>query len=117
MKKINNYYIPEEDISSKDIVNDISTRKEFITYKINKNYDFNDFYRFKINYNNLRNNKLILSNTQNFVKNFLNPNTPYKRILIKWNVGLGKTIASLVATNKLFIEKEQLAAVNIAYHN
>lgn len=43
----------------------------------------------------LKANKLTLHSHQLFVKNFFNPNTPYKRILFKHSTGSGKTIASL----------------------
>jgi superfamily II DNA or RNA helicase len=38
---------------------------------------------------------LTLHNYQYFVRNFLNPNTDYKRLFMKWETGAGKTIGSL----------------------
>ena len=43
----------------------------------------------------LKTNNLILHSHQLFVKNLINPNTPYKRLLLKHSTGSGKTIASL----------------------
>jgi len=32
---------------------------------------------------------------QHFIRNYINPNTPYKRLLIKWETGIGKTFGAL----------------------
>lgn len=46
---------------------------------------------------------------QLYVKNFLNPNTPYSKLFIKWETGVGKTIAALlIAMNFIsYYQKEQ----------
>lgn len=36
----------------------------------------------------------ILKSYQLFVANFFNPNTPYSRLLMKWETGIGKTLAA-----------------------
>lgn len=44
---------------------------------------------------NARSHKLLLQSYQHFTRNFLNPNTPYKRILLKQSTGVGKTAEAL----------------------
>lgn len=44
-----------------------------------------------------------LHSYQTFIKNFINPNTPYNRLLIKWETGTGKTIAA-ISMAKSFID-------------
>ena len=39
---------------------------------------------------------LQLSSYQKFVANYINPNTPYSRLLMKWNTGTGKTVGSFI---------------------
>lgn len=43
----------------------------------------------------LNSKKLILHSYQLFVQNYINPSTPYKRLLMKWMTGIGKTMGSL----------------------
>lgn len=43
----------------------------------------------------LKENLLVLHSHQLFVKNLINPNTPYTRLLLKHTTGTGKTIAAL----------------------
>src|SRR5271168_2366518 len=43
----------------------------------------------------LRENLLTLHSHQLFVKNFINPDTPYTRCLLKHSTGTGKTIAAI----------------------
>jgi hypothetical protein len=47
--------------------------------------------------------KLFLHQPQQFIRNFMSPNTNRKRILGKWDTGTGKTNAALVIASK-FIE-------------
>ena len=46
---------------------------------------------------------------QNFIKNFINPNTPYNRLLLKWQVGTGKSKA-VAAIGHEFIKNYKLRA-------
>ena len=77
-------------------------RKEFASLKLN---DTNPettnelFLDDKI----LKERKLILHSHQKFVRNFMNPNTPYTRLLLKHMTGTGKTIAA-IAIALTFIE-------------
>ncbi len=52
---------------------------------------------------------LELRSYQFFVKNYLNPNTPYSRLLIKWETGIGKTSGALaIALNFIqFYQKQE----------
>ena len=98
--KNNIYY---ENISNNNLLNDISLRKEFFAYNYNdldilsKENNIDKIQnRIELDKEILKKQKLLLLNTQKFVSNFLNPNTPYKRLLLKWDVGLGKTLASII---------------------
>ena len=66
------------------LLNDIYSRKEFkfLPLQSQKEYD----YELK---------GFNLSSAQLFIKNFINPNTPYTRILLNWMTGSGKTAPSL----------------------
>jgi hypothetical protein len=52
------------------------------------------------NENNNFNFGYQLTNSQLFIKNFFNPNTLYKRILINWQTGVGKSIAAISIGNE-----------------
>ena len=71
------------------LLNDIYSRKEFkflpLISKTNYDYELKGF---------------NLSSAQLFVKNFLNPNTPYKRLLLNWMTGSGKTAPSPAIANE-----------------
>lgn len=83
---------------SPSINEDIQVRKEFrmlkssIQNNIIKNpyielYDSNKWIK--------KNMYTMLKSYQMFVGNFFNPSTPYTRLLLKWETGVGKTIGSL----------------------
>ncbi len=89
-------YLEETD---PNISNDILTRKEFQLYKPS-NDSTNIIPRFLIKNAVEKGNYLNLTSNQLFVKNYLNPNTKYSRLLIKWETGVGKTAGALsVALN------------------
>lgn len=108
-----------KDIDSEDIIKDISSRKEFFSLKIDNRNKFNiagsiknqqikqhssDIIpRFILDREIKKGNFLQLHPYQLFVSNFINPNTPYKRLLVKWETGTGKTIAALTLA-KSFID-------------
>lgn len=49
----------------------------------------------------------LLKSYQLFVSNFFNPNTPYSRLLLKWETGTGKTLgACTIASNFLSIIRD-----------
>lgn len=81
-----------------DITTDINTRKEFALYKKEfRDYRYADeiIPRFVLDDLFKRGKVLEFTSYQLFVRNFMNPNTPYERLQVKWETGMGKTIASL----------------------
>lgn len=50
-----------------------------------------------------------LHGAQLFVRNFMNPNTPYTRILVDWQTGTGKSIA-VIGLSHEFVRQFRLAA-------
>ncbi|MHB2027931.1 MAG: DEAD/DEAH box helicase [Acidimicrobiales bacterium] len=88
-------------IDRKDFLEDLLKRKEFYSLKLDEDLaEMDDMYKkhFKIHTHQL------------FVRNFLNPNTPYKRLYLCHGTGTGKTIAAIfIATT--FI-KEYTALLN-----
>jgi hypothetical protein len=85
---------------------DIITRKEFYQYylpdkqNVSNGYDESIIPRFLIEKMISTGNYLQFHSYQLFVANFINPNTPYSRLLMKWQTGTGKTIGALaVALN------------------
>ncbi len=84
-------YLEETDININD---DILTRKEFQLYKPVED-STNIIPRFLIKNAVEKGNYLNLSSNQLFVRNYLNPNTKYSRLLIKWETGVGKTAGAL----------------------
>jgi len=113
---------------TKNITEDILKRKEFYKYKIDHSVhnNNNNIYernthkhdknikiipKFFINKMIRDGNHLQLSSYQNFVKNYINTNTPYSRLMIKWETGIGKTVAGLsIAMN--FIQYYQRETLN-----
>lgn len=99
------------------ILEDINKRKEFYSYKIDKQdyrrYEKNIIPRFMLDEYIKKGRYLQLHSYQLFVKNFINPNTPYSRLLLKWETGIGKTIGSLsIAFNFInYYTKEQKESV------
>lgn len=92
------YIDPEKDIDYSEFTSDILFRKEFAllnTDKSSKTYNPHwDVSRF------LGDPYLSLTSYQMFTANFMNPNTPYSRLLMKWGTGSGKTIGSLAIAMK-----------------
>lgn len=73
---------------------DIFTRKEFQLYQPSEK-KINIIPRFLIKNSVERGDSLEFQSYQLFVKNYLNPNTEYSRLLIKWSTGLGKSVGAL----------------------
>lgn len=110
-------YLPEND--TKHIVEDILKRKEFYRFKVDRedtdekhdHKEFNIVPRFMIDKMIRDGNHLRFVSYQNFINNYINPNTPYSRLLVKHETGTGKTVGSLsVAMN--FIQYYQKESVN-----
>jgi len=87
-------YLQQDD---KHLISDILTRKEFYWNKKWKtpNAKFDIIPRFLLEDAISRSGNLQLTSYQNFISNYINPNTPYKRILMKWQTGTGKSIGAL----------------------
>lgn len=103
MAKSPTYYLDE---TNEGISSDILFRNEFLQFKkLDDNYlkteyaDLQDkmdiIPRFVIDNIAPKSNYLEFLSYQTFVQNFLNPNTPYTRLLLKWLTGFGKTIGSI----------------------
>jgi hypothetical protein len=103
-------YLPAED---PNITADINSRKEFSSYNVEKQsyrkYNDNIIPQYMLDDQLQRGNYLALHSYQLFVSNFMNPNTPYSRLLLKWETGIGKTIGALaIAINFInYYRKEQ----------
>ena len=54
---------------------------------------------------------LHLTGAQTFVRDFASPNTEYKRLLIKWQTGAGKSIAAISICNEFAMQYRQRAHV------
>jgi hypothetical protein len=88
-------YQPISDgLSINDFLVDISSRKEFQPQDINLKNTVVKGFRPGTN-TTLVIPGLKLTGAQLFIRNFENPDTNYKRLLIKWQTGVGKSIAAL----------------------
>ncbi len=111
-------YLDETDTH---INEDILSRKEFQIFKksveaikfkdqLQENDEKNNIIpKFLIKNNLPQSNYLDLRSYQMFVRNYMNPTTPYSRLFLKWQTGLGKTIGSLsLALNFIrYYQKQQ----------
>jgi hypothetical protein len=117
MKLYDKSYIDETDIN---ILSDIISRKEFFMFKksadiarfTSKLQEINDskniIPKFLISENTPESNYLELKSYQMLTRNYINPNTPYSRLLLKWETGHGKTIAAIsIAMNFIDYYKKQ----------
>jgi len=93
------------EIENKEFYNDINRRKEFIDNNLQIYSNKDNYYLDSIVKDN---NKLILNNYQQFITNFINPNTKYDKLLLIHSTGVGKTITSIsTAINFINIYKEE----------
>ncbi len=90
-------YLDQED---PDLIDDLLTRKEFYWLKrwghdkvITPSDDI--IPRFMLDDEIAKSGYLRLLGHQQFVENYFNPNTDYKRLHIKWSTGSGKTLGGL----------------------
>jgi hypothetical protein len=100
---------------TKKIVEDIIYRKEFYQLKSHKQQHKTELEktiipRFMLNHLIESGNYLEFHSYQLFIGNYINPNTIYSRLLIKWETGVGKTIAALaMAMNFIqYFQKEDI---------
>jgi superfamily II DNA or RNA helicase len=93
-----------------ELLNDINYRKEFAQYKVPKGQinipgsDISDSLNyedaFDVNWvesNLYAKHFMRLHSAQEFINNYTNPSTKFKRMHLQWETGMGKTIASLCA--------------------
>lgn len=91
--------MPYKSVDDSELIPDLLSRKEFYWtkrwhHKTNDRY--NDIIpRFLLDDAISKSNNLTLHSYQLFIQNYINPNTPYKRMLMKWETGTGKTIGAL----------------------
>jgi hypothetical protein len=92
-------YLPIDD---ENILEDINLRKEFRVLSHEHTYvpDDNILPYFMIRDKLNKGQFLRLRSYQLFVSNFLSPNTPYTRLMIKHDMGTGKTISGLSVAMK-----------------
>lgn len=95
----------------KKFIEDISTRKEYFSLKIDrrkpidiagiiknehiKKLKSDIIPKFMLEKEFIQGNFLRLHSYQLFVKNYINPNTTFSRLLMKWETGTGKTIGAI----------------------
>lgn len=90
------YMFKPED--SSHINEDINLRKEFrmLSSTIRDNVIDNPYVKLADSSHLIKQNMhTMLKSYQVFVGNYFNPNTPYTRLLLKWETGVGKTIGAL----------------------
>jgi superfamily II DNA or RNA helicase len=88
-------YLSQDD---PNLIEDLLTRKEFYWIKrwdLEKSPTSDIIPRFMLDAEINKSNQLKLLGHQQFVENYMNPNTDYKRLHIKWSTGSGKTLAGL----------------------
>lgn len=104
-------YLLENDTTH--IIEDILKRKEFYQYDLPKTEITDIIPRFMLNKMISDGNYLQFHSYQLFVANYINPNTPYSRLLMKWQTGTGKTIGALsLALNFIkYFQKEESQGV------
>jgi hypothetical protein len=103
-------YVLEDD---SHIVSDVLRRKEFYQYNLPKKEVVDIIPRFMLNKLISEGSYLQFHSYQLFVSNLMNPNTPYSRLLMKWQTGTGKTIGALsLALNFIkYFQKEEAQGI------
>lgn len=105
----------EADDKFKKFITDLGQRKEFysLRYRNPAPQQVQNVFGFKQfrNTDKLSLPGMRIKGEQLFVSNFFNPNTEFKRILINWQTGTGKTICVLTVTQEYirsFIQHYQI---------
>ena len=101
------------DLTDDNFIEDLLTRKEFYwtkRWEPPSNTDDEIIPRFVLDDAIQAGNFLKLTGHQQFISNFLNPNTEFKRLHLKWSTGSGKTIGGLAVAmnfiNQFKMERE-----------
>ena len=95
---------------NENLIEDLMLRKEFYWNKKweHKPSIINDFIpRFLLEDSLRQGVQLKPHSYQRFIETFFNPNTPYKKLLLLWDTGTGKTVGSLLAAMR-FINNYRL---------
>lgn len=79
-----------------DLIDDILQRKEFLTYYPSITKEKNILTRYSLDEILGKGHILEPHSYQLFIQHFMNPNTPYTRLLLKWLTGMGKSLASIL---------------------
>jgi hypothetical protein len=92
-------YLP---VDNENIIEDINIRKEFHVLSKEHVYtpDDNILPYFMIRDKLINGRFLRLRSYQLFVRNFINPNTPYTRLMVKHDMGTGKTMSGIAISMK-----------------
>jgi Helicase conserved C-terminal domain len=100
------------DVSSNDFIDNLLLRKEFYSLKIDPERNFRD--PADADEDPITARHLKISSYQLFVGNFINPNTPYMRLHLKFMTGGGKTLGALYAAHKFIGTYRKLYAVAVS---
>jgi hypothetical protein len=95
-------------INDGDFIDNLLSRKEFYSLKIDPERNFRDP---GDEADPAMAKHLKISSYQLFVGNFINPNTPYTRLHLKFMTGGGKTLGALYAAHKFIGTYRKLYAV------
>jgi len=98
------------DVQNVKNLQNVLARKEFSQLKLNKSYLVDNVANENVLEEEIRDggNLRILSQ-QHFVRNWLSPNTPFLRLLMKHSTGTGKTIGSLGIAMEFMKHYRQMA--------
>jgi hypothetical protein len=94
-------YIPLE--NTIDFIKDLYARKEFHSLEVNKKDSINE-----------HKDHLVLQSYQRSIPKYINPNTTYHRIVLKWGTGTGKSLEMIFIARdyiKLFKQEYNKKAV------
>ena len=107
LKKLMNkeYVYPSHD--DPNFQNKIYKKREFYYHKIPENKKMNSYSEIKDYRDEICGGKVSLYTHQSFLANFINPNTPYRGLLMFHGVGTGKTGSAIsIAENfKSLVQK------------
>ena len=96
MKKEYNYPDPAD----KNIQYKLYRKREFFFHKMKERPSLDNYNEIKEYRDNICDRQVSLFDHQALLSNFINPNTPYKGVLLFHNVGTGKTCASIAIAEK-----------------
>lgn len=114
LKKLINkeYTYPEYDDPNFQLK--IYKKREYYYHKIPEEKKLKSYEQIKEYRDNICGTKFRLYNHQSFLSNFINPNTPYKGLLLFHGVGTGKTGAAIsIAENFKYMVKKYNTKIHI----